>query len=468
MNESPAATPAKTESLCPVCLRRVPALRIAERDAAFLEKHCPEHGPFRTVIWRGHPALKDWCRPKIPATPPFPAASVDKGCPFDCGLCPDHRQHTCTALLEVTRRCNLHCRYCFAESGPEPKFDPKPDPDLKTIRLWYQQVQAAGGRCNIQLSGGEPTVRNDLPDLIETGREAGFRFIQLNTNGLRIARESGYARQLKNAGLASVFLQFDGITDDTCIALRGRPLVDIKKQAVERCAQAGLGVVLVPTLIPGVNTDEIGGILKYAISGAPTVRGVHFQPVSYFGRYPRNPSDSDRLTLPEIMTALETQTEGMVRAGHFQPPGCENVLCSFHGNYIITEDGGLKPLSGENRSCRSAPEPAEAGARRTISAVARKWTSPLGSPSAKPSPGVAPEPISGCDSSHDCGTLDSFLERARTHAFGISAMAFQDAWTLDLERLRDCCIHVATPDGRMIPFCAYNLTNRTGQPLYRT
>ena len=192
--------------------------------------------------------------PKTPAHPKVPFTSVEKGCPWDCGLCPEHRQHTCTALIEVTQRCNLRCAFCFANAGTG---DSK-DPDLHTIKLWYERLLSAGGPYNIQLSGGEPTLREDLPEIIALGRSLGFSFIQVNTNGLRLAERKSYAKELKDAGAASIFLQFDGIGDPTYKTLRGRPLFHEKKLALEHCAEYGLGAVLVPTLVPGVNIHEIG------------------------------------------------------------------------------------------------------------------------------------------------------------------------------------------------------------------
>ena len=189
------------------------------------------------------------------------------------------------------------------------------------------------------------------------GRDKGFEFIQLNTNGLRLAREPGYAAALRQAGLASVFLQFDGVDDAVYRALRGADLWEDKQRAVERCGEAGLGVVLVPTLAPGVNDNALGDILRFALSSGPHVRGVHFQPVSYFGRYPGTPDNDARMTLPEIMRALEDQTRGLARVEHFRPPGCEHALCSFHGNYLRTAQGGLIPLGRPHESGCCAPAP---------------------------------------------------------------------------------------------------------------
>lgn len=446
-----------TQSVCPVCLRTVQAQLRKSGHTVSLAKLCPEHGSFESVVWRGEPRFADWLRPKTPSRPPGLFTERDKGCPHDCGLCPEHRQHTCTALIEITSRCNLRCPVCFADAGLA-SARTSGDPDMDQLCFLYDRtLEAQGGTpsCNIQLSGGEPTVRDDLPEIIRLGRDKGFPFIQLNTNGLRLAREPGYAEALRDAGLASVFLQFDGVSDAPYLTLRGKALWAEKQRVVQRCGEAGLGVVLVPTLVPGVNDRQLGDILRFALRAGAHVRGVHFQPISYFGRHPRpeGPADSERLTLPEIMTGLEEQTQGLVRTGHFSPPGCEHALCSFHGNYLRTADGGLQPLSHREPCCPS-PVEAKEGARKSIAYTARQWAAPACG-CTPPQPGTAQD-------------LGKFLDQARAWMFSISAMAFQDAWTLDLERLKGCCIHVVSPDGRLVPFCAYNLTAVDGTPLYRS
>lgn len=452
MTESGRDDPASTESLCPVCLKRVQARRVSIGTEVFLEKTCPAHGRFCTVIWRGLPRMSEWIRPKRPSPPRDGLPSTDRGCPFDCGLCVRHGQHTCTALLEVTGRCNLACPVCFASStgaGGEAAADP----DTDTVRAWYDRVMAWSGPCNIQLSGGEPTVREDLPELVAMGRRAGFPFIQLNTNGLRLAREPGYARRLREAGLASVFLQFDGIDDSVYRTLRGRSLLEDKRRAVERCAEAGIGVVLVATLVPGVNTGQIGGIIDLGIALSPGVRGVHFQPIAYFGRVPHPPDDALRITLPEVIMAVVDQGGGRFRPEDFHPPGCEHALCSFSGNFIVLEQGRVQPLTRRRDACCGEPVDAAEGAGKAIAATAARWAAP-------------PAPREGACACGD-DDLGRFIARAATHGFSISGMAFQDAWTVDLERLRGCCIHTVSPDGRLIPFCAYNLTDESGRCLHR-
>lgn len=457
----PAAFSSDTESVCPVCLKRVPARCEGKEGAVFLVKSCPEHGPFKTLIWQGPPDFQDWRRPKIPFRPSTPAQPVEHGCPFDCGLCPDHRQRTCTVLIEVTGRCNLGCPVCYAGAGAGADADPS----AEAVVEWLHGARKAAGDCNLQFSGGEPTVRDDLEQLVRAACKLGFSFVQVNTNGLRLAKETGYADRLSKAGVSSVFLQFDGTTDEIYRRIRGQALLAAKVRAVKACTEAGIGVVLVPTLVPGINTDNVGRILDFGIDHAPGVRGVHFQPVSYFGRHPEPPVDGYRLTLPELMRTIESQTGGRFQTAHFAPPSCEHARCSFHGNYVVMPDGGMIPLSRDaGHACCGAPEPAEQGAQRSISFVARQWQAPR----MDKNPGACGAGC-GCRSFRTGGvSFDDFLSAARHRTFSVSAMAFQDAWTLNLDRLRDCCIHVYSPERGLVPFCAFNLTAADGRGLYRS
>ncbi len=433
----------QVESVCPECLQPVRGTLVGDGTCVRLEKTCPEHGPFTATVWRGDPPFLSWFRPKLPYSG-GDRTPKGRGCPFDCGLCVDHGQRTCTALVEITRRCNLHCPVCFADSGGD-SADPAPG-ELKRM---FGEVMAKTGGCNLQLSGGEPTLRADLPEIVGLAKAAGFTFIQVNSNGLAFARDPRLAGRLKRAGLASVFLQFDGVDDEVFAALRGRPLLDEKQRAIANLAEAGLGIVLVATVARGVNTGQLWQLVRFGLDRQPQVRGVHFQPMSYFGRYPAT-FTPDHVTLPELMQGLAEQSGGVLRLEDFRPPGCEHALCSFSARYLVREDGRLQRLG--RTGCDCTPIPAEQGALTAIGVTARQW-------------GAAPPgETAGSEPDND---LDHFLRRARSHTFTVSAMAFQDAWSLNLDRLRGCCIHVARPDGRLIPFCSFNLTARDGRPLHR-
>lgn len=569
----------QTYSVCPVCLKTIPALRVEENGNIYLEKTCPAHGKSRALIWEGAPDYRDWGGAHAP-TRPAPDTPVEPECPRACGLCPQHRQQTCCVLLELTRRCNLCCPVCFAGSVA----DADDDPSLDEIARWYDILRRDAPQANIQLSGGEPTVRDDLPEIIRMGRERGFTFFQLNTNGLRLADDPDYAVRLKEAGLSCVFLQFDGVTDEVYTALRGAPLLERKKRAIAHCARAGLGVVLVPTVTPEVNLNQVGAILDFAMEHLPSVRGVHFQPLSHFGRY--DPGFSTPLTLPRLLREIEAQTGGRLKAEHFTGGTAEHSLCSFSGNFLLNPDGSVSALKSagssccgcgapadddetasaccgtpaetgccgepaesccaepvEEPSCCSAPETAVSCCRtqeassccaipepqasccsapeqscgeapEESSCCGESAQSCCGTEEAEPSCCGTPEPSSFCcavpEPRASCGetpesapsccapeatavektrdvvarrwggeapddeappadpdSMDALLYQLRHKRFSVSAMAFMDCWSLDLERLQNCYVHVMSRDGRRIPFCAYNLTSESGQPLYR-
>ena len=434
----------ETESVCPVCLSRIKAQKIQYGDDVYLHKTCKEHGEFSVRIWKGLPSYNSWAPERKAAKDVYSITEVKKGCPYDCGICPDHRQHTCCVLLEITKNCNLHCPICFASAG-EVKEE---DPSLDEIEQWYKLLKEAGGTFNIQISGGEPSLRDDVPEIIKMGRDLGFPFFQLNTNGIRIAHDIDYVKSLKDAGLDCVYLQFDSLKDEVLEQIRGKALLHIKEKAIENCAEYGIGVVLVPTLVKGLNTDEVGDILHFAIEKMPYIRGVHFQPCSYFGRYPEE--DSEHFTLPELLTAIEDQTEGKMKVQDFKPATAENPYCSFNGGFRLNPDETLTPLQKTQSCCCSSNNESE----RSREYVSRRWKGAVNKENVVPR-NQKPQDI------------DEFLEHTKQYTLAVSAMAFQDAWNLDLERLRDCYIHVVSPDKRIIPFCAYNLTGIDGRSLYR-
>jgi uncharacterized radical SAM superfamily Fe-S cluster-containing enzyme len=322
-------------------------------------------------------------------------------------------------------------------------------------------LKKAGGTCHVQISGGEPTVREDLPAIVSLARRQGFSLVQVNTNGLRLGGEVGYAERLRQAGADSVYLQYDGVSAAAFAALRGRSdIIEGKNKAIQFCGAAGLGVVLVSTLVCGVNDGEMGALLRFALTQGPTVRGVHFQPAASFGRFPWHIESAPRLTLPEIMVKLVEQTPDLIQMEDFHPPGCEHALCSFSAVYTRNGAGNSLTPSGRNEQDKiccpppppglsDAPPHAAHGARKAIHFTTRHWKAPkLDTPDLK-------------------DDFAAFVSKAGLERrFTVSAMAFQDALSLDLARIRGCCIHVARPDGRLVPFCLHNLTSRDGVRLY--
>lgn len=429
-----------TKSVCPVCLNVIDADKLTGSDGnIYMEKTCPNHGKFSTLIWEGDlKSYLNWSTDNTVSDPPVNGKKPEKGCLYDCGLCDEHLRKGCCMLLELTNRCNLKCPVCFASANSDD--DRHEDLSIEEIERQYDFLMSHGGPFNIQLSGGEPTVRDDLPEIIRLGREKGFVFFQLNTNGLRLAQEEGYANKLKDSGLNTVFLQFDGLSDDVYSALRGRELLKIKKKAIDASVNAGLGVVLVPVVVPGINDSQVGQILKFALDNAPGVRGVHFQPISYFGRCSQKRPQKP-ITIPRMLKLIEDQTDGKLKAEDFASGGAENPYCSFHAAYRNRRDSfSVMPKKSGGCCCCSTSSD---DSRQQVSL---QWSA-----------GIA-EPEDG---------FDEFLNEIHNETFTVSGMIFQDAYNLDIERLKRCYICEVDSEYGMVPFCAYNLTDSEGRYLYR-
>ncbi len=417
-----------TRSVCPVCLRPLPARLVRRDGAVYMEKECPEHGSFAVPVWRDLVDLAQW-RGREPELQP----GENENCPRDCGICEQHRSGTCCLLLEVTRRCDLNCRFCFAD-GEQPELSPD------ELKRTVDDIIEKAGKPLLQLSGGEPTMRDDLPELIAYAKEQGLKYLQLNSNGLRLAQDESYVQRLAEAGLSFVFMQFDGVNNGVYLKLRRAPLLKQKLRAIELCDKYNIGVTLVPTVVRGVNDHQIGDIIRLGASLSPAVRGVHFQPVSYFGRYPEQPADDARYTLDELLQAIYQQAG--IAPENILPSRCDHPLCGCHGSFVVLPDRSLLPLSWRDPEAEACQTTAE----QNREYVGRHWQR-------QEKPCCCCEP----EEEVDMESLDGFAKRARSHAFTITAMAFQDAMNLDAERLRRCSLHVFD-EGKIKPFCSRYLT----------
>lgn len=440
----------ETQSLCPFCLGRIKARIFTENSKVYLEKSCPEHGDCKVIIWRNDAEhyLKwaEFAGERSPIGPENRLAQPHSGCPYDCGLCPEHKQDSSMTAIMTTNRCNLYCPVCFTHGNEGPVYEPT----LDTIKRMYQCVLDTYGAYPIELCGGEPTIRDDLPQIIATGKEMGFSYFQINTNGIRIAKDKEYLMRLKEAGANVIYLGFDGVTDEVYQYTTGRNLFDLKVQAVTNCSQVRIGVILVPCILPNVNFNQIGDIIQFAKKWVPTVKGLLFQPVSYFGRYQGIPKDEDRITIPDILRALEKQTQGELKESNFVPPVCEDPHCSFSGFAVLLENGKLLPTSNFQHR-----ETGEDGAAHSRQFVRQYWRFIDKSE-------VHPSPLSQYRRTPFC----NFLERLQREYLTIGGMAFQDVWNIDLEKLKRCPIHIVSLTGKMIPLCAKYVTSVNGQRLY--
>ncbi|MDR1572828.1 MAG: radical SAM protein [Clostridiales Family XIII bacterium] len=468
----------RTQSLCPVCKRPTEAFYVEDDGRVYFRKNCPEHGTVSSIAADDAREFLRWTG--APVVNIAPRAALTEGaegeCPLHCGTCDRHLQTACCVLLDVTDRCNQSCPWCFAQADARPRAATG-DPSLAMMERFYDRLTELGEerKFNIQLSGGEPTVREDLAEIIAMGKRKGFEYIQLNTNGRRLALEDGYAERMKEAGASVAFLQFDGLRDDIYEVLRGEALSDVKRKAVERCRRAGLPVTLVPTVLKDVNLDSVGEIIRFMLDNLDVVKGVHFQPASFFGRHPgaagagtgaapETEAGTDvapagdhenRVTMFDIMREIVAQTDGLFSREDLVPITAGHPLCCFSGSFLREADGRVKSLmSAEQRAagtscCCGEPDPLEI-IRRDRDFVLNKWEmDDAGDRDADANARFG-------EDADDAPDFDAFIAYVRRNRFTLTGMAFQDVNTLDAERLKRCRVQVFSRDERLIPFCAYN------------
>ncbi|MEF9841132.1 MAG: radical SAM protein [Raoultibacter sp.] len=421
-----------TSALCPQCLKEL-AAEVYEDDegAVWMERTCPDHGYVTTRIW---PDAEHYTWLRSLAFPPVSpderdTVPADKPCPMGCGVCSRHVRRGTLLEIEVTQKCNLHCPVCFmsAEDGTG-------DPTFAEIDAMYDTIaRAVGTDGAVQITGGEPTCRHDLADIIARGREKGFWGIEINTNGLVIAASDGYLETLVAAGLTGVYLSFDGLTDEVYEATCGSRILDRKLKVVERCRAAGVQCVLAATVVSGVNDMQLGDILRFALDNADVVAGLALQPAFTSGRF--EASRVIPLTMGDVIFELAQQSDGLLEPYDIWPLGCSHPLCDT-GTFLVKSDTVSHP-SGFFPATRNLTRESY---------------------------------LEGYDPSSPQGSvfLDILTKQGVEVASGLSLiiMNYMDAASMDTQRLRECSMLVATPDGRTIPFCSYHLTNTAGARVY--
>ena len=452
------------QSNCTVCGKAIPARYVGTSGRIYIEKYCPEHGDSRTLASESEADFNAWFASESITVPPrititsgtrggFPDETINTECPAHCGPCENHLMTACCVLINVTSRCNQHCPYCFADADGRPNETGANDPPLSEISQWLDRLIELGEerKFNIHLSGGEPTVRRDLPEIVKLCTDKGFEYIQLNTNGRRLAQNAAYAKELKKAGLSTVFLQFDGTDDAVYEKLRGEPLLAIKKTAIENCSTAALPVTLVPTILKDVNLSSVGGIVGFMLENLHVVKGVHFQPASFFGRSPdeRNATGDfdERVTMFAVMEEIERQTNGMIRKCDLRPISTGHPLCSFSAAFMRKRNGEVSGLKRAGDCCCTS-DPLEI-VRRDRDFVLNKWKV------AAIDEIISPVTTGADNEVTSAMSLDEAIAWFRGNMFTISGMAFMDSTNLDAERLRRCRVQVFTRNECLVPFCAY-------------
>lgn len=442
-----------TTSLCTTCLRRVEAKIVFQDERVLMIKRCAEHGS-ETVLISDDIAYYRATREtflKPPEMPQHYNTPVKYGCPYDCGLCEDHEQHSCVSVIEITDHCNLRCPVCYANSGPERTGYRS----LRTVeRMLDAVVRNEGEPDVVQISGGEPTLHPELFAILDAARARPIRHLMLNTNGIRIAKDRAFAERLASycPGF-ELYLQFDSLEKGALLQLRGADLRSVHAEVLGHCDELDLPVTLVVTVQKGVNDGELGAIVEHALTHR-SVRGVTFQPVQEAGRLDTFDPTRDRLTLSEVRRKLLAQTS-VFRPQDVLPVPCHPDAIAMA--YLLKVGDQVTPLSGE------VPlEVLLGAARSTISferdaalkqAVFALFSTGIHEGAA----GASLKTLLCCLPRVDAASA----ELGYHNLFRVIIMEFADARGFDVRSVKKSCVHIVHPeDGRSIPFDTYNLFYR--------
>jgi uncharacterized radical SAM superfamily Fe-S cluster-containing enzyme len=453
-----------TKSICPVCKVVVDGQVNIRNNKVYLRKRCREHGSFEALVYGDAQMYVDSARFNKPGTIPLTfQTQVRDGCPADCGLCPEHKQHACLGIIEVNTNCNLDCPICFADSGHQP--DGYSITVEQCDRMLDVFVASEGEAEMVMFSGGEPTIHKDILTMIDLAQGKAIRNVNLNTNGIRLATDRRFVSALgerngRNGKALNVYLQFDGFTERTHLEIRGKDLRESKRQALDHCAEAGLTVTLVAAVERGRNDDELGAIIRYGIEH-PAVRSVAFQPVTHSGRHVEF-DPMTRLTNSDIIHGIAAQLPEWFRASDFFPVPCCFPTCRSITYLIVDRDQGtgathVVPIPRliqiedylDYVSNRVLPDQA------VRAALEKLWSASafMGTQTTTAQLALTAEQLE-CAA---CGLdLPQVVKEINDKAFMIVIQDFQDPYTLNVRQLMKCCVEEITPDGRMIPFCAYN------------
>ena len=500
-NKSDTMLLGRTQSLCPECRALVPAKIIARDGRVYFRKTCPQHGTREDFVCSDVNRY-DRLEYSVPAKPPGRfAVEPDQGCPFDCGMCTEHEQHTCIGLVELTAACNLSCPLCYAGSGPGGHHLSRAD----CCRAIDVLVANEGRPEILQLSGGEPTLHPEFADILRYALDQPIDYIMINTNGVRLAHDDALLKLIaQHRDRVEVYLQFDGLCDEVYQRLRGEPLLDVKLRAVERLGRAEVHVTLVSTLQTGVTDSEIGPLVEFA-AARRWIGGISFQPATYSGRHVLPAQLESRLTFPDVIDAIDNQSNGLFGADDFFPlpcahPNCHSVAYAYRTtDQIVPLNRFVDPLQNLDLlangiafrrpdardlierllgrlGCCGGGDCGDSDASCVESGQddANPWAI-VTSPQAETRDWAA---LAAAIEPKWRNVATEFFSKALAQQLGtrdlfrITITSFLDVYNFDVRRVKKCCTHHVLPSGHVIPFCAYNVLYRDGHvplpPLRQT
>jgi uncharacterized radical SAM superfamily Fe-S cluster-containing enzyme len=474
------------QSLCPGCVdeekwdtMKAFSVVYVLGNKVWMSKKCDIHGAFTEVYWSDYDLYKKAERFQDAGlkilNPDIKKTHID--CPSDCGLCAEHESHTGLGNIVLTNRCDLTCWYCFfyAKEG-EPIYEPTMD-QIKFMLKRMKDKKPVGANA-VQLTGGEPTLREDIVEIVKAAREIGYDHVQLNTNGVNLSKSLELTKGIKEAGVHTLYMSFDGMTPET------NPKNYWEAPgAIENCRKAGIGIVLVPTVIGGINDHELGDILRFGLGNIDTIRSVNFQPVSLVGRMPDKLRKKQRITIPGAIKKIEEQTDGQIGREHwFTVPCAKNITefveaikskpqyrLSIHfacgmATYVFKDGERIVPLPEffdiegffeylaqltkeiNDSPIKAVKKPVVLGKLiMNIGQFIDEEKKPKGMNFAKVMAGA----VGG-------GNYHGLADFHQNSLF-VGMMHFQDPYNWDIDRIHKCDIHYATPDGRILPFCTFNV-----------
>jgi uncharacterized radical SAM superfamily Fe-S cluster-containing enzyme len=470
---------AYTLSTCPHCYALVTAVLYEKEGKVYERKVCPEHGEFEELYFGDYTTyerFRKWQRDgKGIWTPNVPLTAL---CPYNCGLCPRHKSHTALLNIAVTNRCELRCWYCFFYAV---KAGYVYEPSLNHIRFMLREARRMlpYPAIAVQITGGEPLLRDDIVDIVRIAREEGYHHIQVNTEGIRLAFDPDIAVKLREAGTNVVYMSFDGVT----------PYTNPKNHweipyALDNLRKAKLGAVLVPTVIKGYNLHEVGSIIRFGVKHADIVRGVNMQPVSIVGRVPKKERDKLRVTIPDVLLEIEKQTDGQIRREDWYPvptvvpvsrfvealrgkPQFElttHFACGAATYLFWDDDGELIPITrfvdvdGVMQLLDKAAEEIASGRNKyivTLGVLTKlgRYVDTSKAPKRFRSKRKFLRYIFNILVKHDYSSLGEF----HYQTLFLGMMHFQDPYNYDVSRVQRCDVHYVMPDGRIVPFCTFNV-----------
>lgn len=443
-----------TLSLCSECLQPIPAKIILKEGSVFVLKNCPKHGEQEELLEEDAEYHLNKRKFDKPGTFSQLKTEIKQGCPFDCGLCPQHDQHTCIGLIEVTNQCDLGCPLCYAKSGQGEFLSLE---QIEKMLDFY--VESEGGEAEIlQISGGEPTLHPQIIQIIKLARKKKIRYVMLNTNGIKIAEDAEFVKEIAQCkGKFEVYLQFDGFTSEVYKKLRGKDLLKTKQKAIANLQKFEIPVTLVTTVQQDLNEDEIGQIISFGME-QKNIRGVNLQPIGYFGRLPDNINIKKRLTLSGVIRRIEKQLPEIFQKSDIIPLPCnvERVAVTYLAR---NSEGKFIPITRKVKVQDYLPL-----VDNTFAFDADK---------------ILKQNKLNCEGIKTCNCLNFLndlksiiplnfalkskqekLNYVNENTFRISITSFVDVYNFDLKSMQKECVHVITPDLKKIPFSAYNMFHR--------